>query len=169
MIDKNNAVLITGANGGIGSALCDEFSKAGYFIIASDTGKDGTEYDEYVQADLNALVQDVVYRNTTLQNIATALVGKQLSAIINNAAVQILGNTEELNITDFQTSMNVNVTAPLILIKTFLPELTVAGGAVVNIGSIHTRLTKPGFVSYACSKSALDGLSQSLAIDLGDK
>ena len=41
------------------------------------------------------------------------------------------------------------------------------GGSVVNIGRIHSKLTKPGFLSYATSKSALTGLTQSLAVDLG--
>ena len=42
-------------------------------------------------------------------------------------------------------------------------------GGVVNIGSIHARTTKPGFVSYATSKAALIGLTQALAVDLGSK
>ena len=40
-------------------------------------------------------------------------------------------------------------------------------GSIVNIGSIHSKLTKPKFISYATSKTALLGLTQSMAVDCG--
>ena len=42
-------------------------------------------------------------------------------------------------------------------------------GSVVNVGSIHTRLTKPGFVAYSTSKAALSALTRGLALDYADR
>jgi NAD(P)-dependent dehydrogenase (short-subunit alcohol dehydrogenase family) len=60
-----------------------------------------------------------------------------------------------MELADFQQSIDVNVTAPLLLIQMFQESLATANGSVVNIGSIHSSLTKPTFVSYATSKAAL--------------
>ena len=51
--------------------------------------------------------------------------------------------------------------------QALLPELEKARGAVVNISSIHEKLTKAGFVAYSTSKTALSGLTRAMAVDLG--
>jgi len=48
-----------------------------------------------------------------------------------------------------------------------LEKLKVSKGSVVNITSIHAALTKPGFSTYAMSKAAMDGMTRSLAVELG--
>ena len=57
--------------------------------------------------------------------------------------------------------------APFLLIQGLLPELKKAKGSVVNIASVHSISTKPGFVCYATSKTALVGLTKAMAVDLG--
>jgi NAD(P)-dependent dehydrogenase (short-subunit alcohol dehydrogenase family) len=44
-----------------------------------------------------------------------------------------------------------------------------AKGCVINISSIHARLTKPNFVAYATSKAALSGMTRAMAVDLGGR
>jgi NAD(P)-dependent dehydrogenase (short-subunit alcohol dehydrogenase family) len=169
MRDSKHTVIVTGANGGIGQALCKEFSAAGYIVIGSDIQQQKCDCDHFLKADLKLLVQDESYRTLTIDKILLILEGKQLKGLVNNAATQLLDHLDDLKIKDFQATMDINVVAPLILIKSLLGNLESANGSVVNIGSIHSKLTKAGFVSYATSKSALSGLSQSLAIDLGDR
>jgi NAD(P)-dependent dehydrogenase (short-subunit alcohol dehydrogenase family) len=91
----------------------------------------------------------------------------KLKALVNNAAIQILAGMEELEIDDFIASMDINVVAPLVLSKLTFPHLKKNDGSIVNIGSIHSKLTKPGFISYATSKSAISGLTQAMAVDTG--
>jgi NAD(P)-dependent dehydrogenase (short-subunit alcohol dehydrogenase family) len=169
MDDSKNTVLITGANGGIGQSLCKEFSDAGYFVIGTDMYEQECDCDKYILADLKQLVQDEIYRASVIKNITSYLQGKRLCGLVNNAATQLLDHLDDLKINDFQSSFDINVFAPLILIQELLSELESVNGSVVNIGSIHTKLTKPRFISYASSKSALTGLSQSLAVDLGNR
>lgn len=168
-VEPHGAVIVTGANGGVGSAIALELSLAGYQVIAIDLQSQKVEAACFIQEDLSAFVLDESRRQGLGQEIRAWLKRNELPlvGIVNNAAVQILDSTEDLTLGDFEETLRINLTAPLMLTQLFLPELRKSKGAVVNIGSIHARLTKPGFVSYATSKSALRGLTQALAVDLG--
>lgn len=168
---SQNAVLITGAHGGIGMALCKAFRSSGYYVLATDLVENvnGCDCDSYLRSDLSMVVRDAVTRRQFYERISGFLSGRYLKGLINNAAVQKLSHLDGMELENFQESMNVNVTAPLLLIKMFQEMLTTSMGSVVNIGSIHSKLTKPSFVSYATSKAALSGLTRSLAIDLGGR
>jgi len=169
--EKQPAVLISGACGGIGRALCNAFRKAGYFIIATDVVAEGDacNCDRYIRADLEELVADESLGRSFAAEINTALTGKELKGLINNAALQKLAHLDELDLADFRASLDINVTAPLLLSRLFLDALAKARGSIVNVGSIHASLTKPAFISYATSKAALQGLTRALAVDLGDQ
>jgi NAD(P)-dependent dehydrogenase (short-subunit alcohol dehydrogenase family) len=161
------AALITGAAGGIGQALCEEFADAGYQVIASDLAAQPSSPYTDLPLDLAALPGDDALQQDVLRRLDAALDGAPLKVCVNNAAVQILGQLPEVRDQDFQRTVAVNVFAPLVLARLLLPRLEAARGSIVNIGSIHARATKPGFVSYATSKAALRGLTQALAVDLG--
>lgn len=171
MTDKQPAVLITGACGGIGRALCNAFREAGYFTIATDMMAEGNvcDCDSYIRADLGEMVADESLGGSFVTKVNAALTGKELKGLINNAAVQKLAHLDELDLADFRSSLDINVTAPLLLSRLLLDALTEGRGSIVNIGSIHAVLTKPAFISYATSKSALQGLTRALAVDLGGR
>jgi NAD(P)-dependent dehydrogenase (short-subunit alcohol dehydrogenase family) len=83
--------------------------------------------------------------------------------------VQILGGADSLTRNDWQQTLNVNLVAPFIWTQALLPALEHAKGSVVNISSIHAKLTKKNFVAYATSKAALSGMTRALAVDLGPR
>jgi NAD(P)-dependent dehydrogenase (short-subunit alcohol dehydrogenase family) len=65
--------------------------------------------------------------------------------------------------------MNVNLSAPFFLIQAFLPRLAASNGSVINVASVHAKLTKPGFIAYATSKAALVGLTRAMAVEIGSR
>ncbi len=163
-------VIITGAAGGIGKALCRRFIRKGYRVIASDirTSSD-VQCDEFVEFDLESIVHSDIAKHDFVQSVRIKMGDDCLHVLINNAAIQILGRTSQVLQSDWQKTLNINLTAPFLLIQSLLPQLEKAQGCVVNISSVHAQVTKPNFVSYATSKAALNGLTQSLAVDLGPK
>ena len=161
------AVLITGAAGGIGRALCAAFAAAGYFVVATDRGRGRIACDWFIRCDLRTLVLKRAAVVDFRRRVNTALAGRSLCAIVNNAAVQIVGSIDRMTSSDFTQSLTVNLAAPFVLVKTFIKELKRARGSVVNIGSVHANLTKPGFAAYAASKAGLLGLTRALALELG--
>lgn len=165
-----SSVLITGANGGIGKALCQQFFEHKWHVIGTDIGLEPqSSCHEYVSIDLIELCQGENFRSEKIKELTSKLSNGKLELLINNAALQIVSKIESIEFKDWQDSFHVNVNAPFLLVQSFLKQLEVTNGMVLNIGSIHSRLTKSGFSAYATSKSALDGLTRSLAIELGGR
>lgn len=168
---KKKAVVVTGALGGIGRALCNEFHAHSFVVIAVDRVAGVVAAHHILHEDI---VEFVSYpqRRTEFREEVREILSREdavLGGLINNAAVQILGGVESLSARDWRETLETNVVAPFCLGQLLLPELERAKGAIVNISSIHEKLTKPGFVAYATSKSALSGLTRAMAVDLGPR
>jgi len=163
--------LITGASGGIGQALVCAFDMADYAVIATDITEppDDLPCKYFIKADLQKTVTDETYAQEVFVEIRKHLNGRPLKVLINNGATQIIGKIENLTRNHWQATLDTNPLAPFFWTQTFLPELEAIRGSVINISSIHARLTKRKFSAYATSKAALSGLTRSLAMELGDR
>lgn len=161
--------LITGVCGGIGEALAHAFSEGGFRVIGTDLTVPSTplRVDHFIAADLAVLAASTADAERFLRAVHELVAGVGLTVLINNAALQIVKPVAELSSEEFTRSLAVNLVAPFVIIRGLLPELEMARGSVVNISSIHARLSKPGFVAYAASKAALSALTRSLGVEIG--
>ncbi|MGO4610506.1 SDR family NAD(P)-dependent oxidoreductase, partial [Variovorax sp. 2RAF20] len=86
-----------------------------------------------------------------------------------NAGVLLIGGIDTFSLEDFDKTLEVNVRAVFVASKAVLPHMG-QGGRIINIGSCNAeRMPFPGGAAYAMSKSALQGLVQGMARDLGPK
>lgn len=161
--------LITGALGGIGQALCSEFQKAGYFVIGTDKREGKCACDAFLNIDVRELYGSEAARQKLATDVRAITGTHGLKVLVNNAATQILNRTDDVKVLDWDDTLQTNLVAPFLLLQGLLPELEKAKGSVVNIASIHSVATKPGFVCYATSKAALVGMTRALAVDLGPR
>lgn len=157
--------LITGAAGGIGRALVSVFEAQGWRVVSTD--RVALDRASHVVGSLADLSGPDTAGGAPLIAALRAETRGALSAIVHNAAFQVVKPTAELTPEDWHTTLAVNLMAPFWLTQAFLPELAQHHGSVLAISSIHERLTKPGFVAYATSKSALSGMVRAMAVDLG--
>lgn len=165
--------LITGANRGIGLEFCKQYLHEGHQVIACCR--------EPEQADeLQALAQDHIDQlelvalditdDSQLSGLQDYLTGRQIDLLISNAGAYgpkglPLG---EYQAEHFEQVMAVNVTAPLMLVQSLMPHL--AQGAKIallssKMGSITDNGSGGSYV-YRASKSAINAIGKSLAIDL---
>ena len=161
--------VVTGSSGGIGSALVETFLSDNYFVVGIDNTCSGRNYEHFVEinVDLCKFTKNENFREKILKQIKNHLPEKLDNfVLINNAAVQILNPVSELNWSDWDKTLTVNTKAPFFLVQGFLDQLIKANGHVINISSIHSKLTKANFTCYAASKSALEALTRSLALEL---
>lgn len=165
--------IVTGALGGIGQALVEVFQLAEYKVLALDKlpKPDAFSCHHYLQVDLAELVTSPEYADQVFGEMHRIISANEyaLGALINNAAIQSLAHTSDITIEDWRATLDINLLAPFFLTQRLLRPLERANGCVINIGSVHARLTKPKFVTYATSKSALAGLTRAMAVDVGSK
>ena len=161
-----NAVIITGTNGGIGRALKEKFSAKDYAVIGIGLSADKASCDEYFQVDFDDLANNGGLQSQVKGWLSGVLSNYKLKGLINNSAVQILAPLSELDVHSFQSTLNVNVVVPFILAKMCAENLKRNKGTILNIGSIHSGLTKKQFVAYATSKGALETMTKAMAVDL---
>ncbi|HEX2012102.1 MAG TPA: SDR family oxidoreductase [Roseateles sp.] len=93
----------------------------------------------------------------------------RIDILVNNAGVLLLGSVDAFSLEDFDKTLAVNVRAVFVAAKAALPHMG-AGGRIINIGSTNAdRMPFAGGSAYAMSKSALQGLVQGMARDLGPR
>ena len=155
--------IITGSAGGIGRELCQTFDAEGYQVIGIDKSVSETKWPS-VEFDLSNLVNNSKAKSKLKSEIQKH--SREISLVVNNAAVQVVKAVEEVTVEDWQDSLNVNLLAPFLLVQSFVNELRAAKGSVINISSIHEKLSKKDFSVYATTKGALSTMTRSLALDL---
>jgi 3-oxoacyl-[acyl-carrier protein] reductase len=169
--------LITGAAGGIGSAICSQLAAAGAKVVVSYRS---SEAKAKALADSLAGTEHLVARavvddSTTLSKLAetvNAHYGK-LDILVNNAGVtQPIPHHDLESLTDdlFDRIFQTNVRGAFAAVRALKPLLEVSGdGLIVNISSIAARTAVGSNVAYCASKAALDNLTMSLARALAPK
>lgn len=163
-------VLITGSSGAIGIAMVDAFRNAGYAVCGLDCVPSvHSQADYFIQVDLYSLVNDLKVQRSVLKKAKSWLGGNYLDVLVNNAAYQYVSQNHPMPVDELTRSYSINVVAPYLLITEMAEVMTPGYGSVVNIGSVHNRLTKPGFVAYATTKAALAALTRGLALDYEDR
>ncbi|WP_286695556.1 SDR family NAD(P)-dependent oxidoreductase [Spongiibacter sp. UBA1325] len=163
------AVLITGTNGGVGRALKYKFSTEGYAVIGVDKDEDFAGCDHFIKSDFIELAACQKSQARLIEELSGTISAYQLEGVVNNSALQIIKAVEELTVLDIQKSLSVNLIAPFVISKFCLPFLEESSGVIINIGSIHASLTKKGFVAYSMSKGALEVMTKSLAVEVGER
>ena len=153
------AIIVTGAAGGIGAAICQRVRSDGYIAIGIDRDL-CTEADVDVRIDLR--------ESERLIDLGRELAGDyQVKAVIHNAAVQPLAGAGETSLGEWLDALRVNVIAVDALLSGTRESLATNDGSVVVVSSVHARATTGGLTAYATSKAALEGWVRSAALDLG--
>jgi NAD(P)-dependent dehydrogenase (short-subunit alcohol dehydrogenase family) len=166
MSGMNKIWFITGISRGLGLALAQAVVQQGDTVIG--TTRDGRLPLEALQGRLHVLALDVGDKEAIEACIgqAHALYGR-LDVIVNNAGYGLLGSIEEATPAETTAVFNINFFGPLQVVKSALPYLRAQrSGHIVNVSSIAGLAPAAGSGLYAAAKFALEGMSQSLALEV---
>ena len=163
----SKTVIISGTSRGIGLEVAKEFIKYNYKVIGLDRSEPkgciGSNFF-FIKCDLYNFTKE---NECELISLLEAKMEKLI--LINNAAYQYVDLFEKTSLDSWKKTFFVNLFAPVQIINCILPYLAKSNGSIVNISSIHAKLTKKGFSAYAASKSSIETLTRSLALEFGQK
>lgn len=159
--------LVTGAGRGIGRAVALSLAQSGCRVILAARSREQLEeaHREVRDRGGEALViaADLTRDEDIQRLIDTAQSWGAVNILINNAGWGKRAPVVKGNIDDWDRTFRVNLRAPMILAKQFVPDMIAKGeGAVINIGSISGKTGEANGAAYAASKFGLIGFTQSL-------
>ena len=168
-------VLITGASGGIGEAMCREFAKNGYNVVihynSSEEAALKLQQEIESQYQVKAVPIKADLRNSddvkALARKATAILGNT-DVLINNAGVAYLTPFQTADDNKVRELFDINLMSAMNLTKEILPSMIRnQSGRIINISSMWGIAGASCEVHYSASKSALIGFTKALAKEVG--
>ncbi len=143
----------------MGAATARMLGSQGVRVITAQRGRDPV--NECIEADFLDPIAP--------ENVISDVIEKagRLDILINNAGMMREGSVLETSPEDWAETLQVNLTAPFMLIKYAMPHLIERAGAIVNIGSIEGLGSNPRHPAYCASKGGLHALTRAVAVDHG--
>jgi NADP-dependent 3-hydroxy acid dehydrogenase YdfG len=152
--------MITGAGGGLGSALAEALAPTHTLFLA---GRPSSRLDE-AATRFGATTWPIDLADTdAMPTVVEPIV--ELDVLIHNAGVAYPGRVAESTVDEWRDTMEVNVIGAVALTLALLPALRAVGGHVVFINSGAGINASTGLASYTASKFALRGFADSLRND----
>ena len=163
----SKTVLITGANRGIGLALCRHYKEQKNEVIAvcRKVSKELEELDVKIYPDIDVSSEDA------LQNLNNQLINTNIDILINNAGILRSESFESLNYKDINDQFQVNTLGPIKVVEALFERL-ISGSKIIMItsrmGAINDN-SSGGYYGYRMSKCALNAAAKSMSVDFKSK
>lgn len=165
----DRVVVVTGASGGIGSAIADQFAASGADLVLH--GRKADVLAERVAAisaagrSAVAVTGNIKFPETADQIARTALERfGRVDVLINNAGGNFGARLEDLSVNAWNATIGANLSGAFYLANACLPAFRAAGGgAIVNVGSASAGYAHPLRGAYAAAKAGLASLTRTMA------
>ena len=167
----HQVALVTGASSGLGRATAIALAQAGADV--GIMGRSETELDQ-VTGEITAIGQRVLTMPLDLADESQVLTTitqfldrfGRVDILVNAAGTDIPGSVEELQPSDWDHVLDVNLRAPFLLVKAVFPSMRAAGhGTIVNVSSVAGKRGWANASAYCASKFGLTGLTQAIAAE----
>lgn len=169
---QDKVAIVTGGSTGLGKAtsllLAAEGAKVVIADIQDDLGAAAAEEIKASGGSAHYFHMDVTSEENVEQVCADVF--KSLGSIdilVNNAGINKLSSGQEVTDADLYETLQVNLAAPLWLIRALSPRMVENNyGRIINISSVWSVVSKQRRVTYSMSKAGLNALTRSLAVEL---
>lgn len=169
---KKKVAIVTGGGSGIGLAIAEQFSNSGITTII--IGRDKEKLCKAKQA----LGDNCVPLQFDLSNISgvPAMISQliqehgHIDILVNNAGINLKKEFTEVTDEEFQNILLVNVNVVFALSREVVKNMIEnGGGSIINISSMASQYGIPKVIAYTASKSAIEGMTRAMAVELSPK
>ena len=169
---KEKKVLITGATGGIGSAMAKRMAKQGADLVLSGTKKDSLEtLSNEIGDNCYSFAADLA-KKEEIKNLVIWAIEKMggIDILVNNAGITRDNLSIRMSDEDWDDVINVNLTASFLLSRDCLKVmLKKRWGRIINITSVVGVMGNAGQSNYAASKAGMIGMTKSIASEVSSR
>lgn len=167
--------LITGAAGGIGSAVAERLMRDGSNVVLVDRNTEGLEaVAEQLRVrrpdrQVTTIAADLSERDAAADAVGEALAAQdRLTLVVNNAGVALAGRFEQVSMDDVDWLLAINLRAVLAVTSAALPHLG-PGAHITNVSSLFGIIAPVGNSVYSASKFGVRGFSMALRAELAPR
>jgi NAD(P)-dependent dehydrogenase (short-subunit alcohol dehydrogenase family) len=173
---KERVVIVTGAGQGIGRVFAKAFALAGSRAVIAEINeaKAAAVSEEIMRAGGEALaVTTDVAEEASIKEMVEIVTDRygRVDVLINNAGIFStleMRPFDRIPLEEWERVLRVNLTGPFLCARAVLPAMRRAQwGRIINVASGAVRLGRPNYLHYIAAKSALAGVSLSMARELG--
>ncbi|TQL19306.1 SDR family NAD(P)-dependent oxidoreductase [Streptomyces sp. SLBN-134] len=167
---SSRVVAVTGAGTGIGRATARAFAAEGAHVVAvgrrsEPLGETAAGWDR-----ITPLPADITAEGEPERIVRTVVsTHGRLDVLVNNAGIVRSGALGTLTPEAITVQLATNLVAPVLLTQAALPFLEASGGVVVNVSTSVGQRAWPGSSVYAATKTALELLTRSWAVELAPR
>ncbi|MQY27674.1 SDR family NAD(P)-dependent oxidoreductase [Nocardia aurantia] len=159
MTDKT--AIVTGGASGIGAGIVERLRADGFNVAILDLNPSETD-DLAYRADVTN-VEEIASAVTSIRNKLGPI-----TVLVNGAGMEKYRRFRNLSFEEWERIIDINLHGVFHGVQAVLPDMLEAGwGRIVNISSSSTHSGQPFMAAYVAAKSAVNGLTKSLALELG--
>lgn len=170
----SKTVLVTGASGGIGSAIAIEFAKKGYKIaVCYNKNEDGAKntLERIKEVGSNGvIIQADLTDESKVENLFLTAENQlgEIDVLVNNAGISSFGLFTDLTLNQWNNIINTNLTSVFLCCRRALKTMiSNKKGVIINISSVWGETGAACEVAYSVSKAGIIGLTKALAKEEG--
>jgi short-subunit dehydrogenase len=173
MIFNDKTVIVTGGSEGVGAAAARLFADAGANLMLVARNRKNLEAIAAELRDrtrVEIFPMDVSDADSCVDLFKKTLFEfGRIDVLVNNAGYHARGYVESVTADELARTIDVNLRAPIMLMRLALPHIRDAGGgAIINVASLAGRTPVPGSAAYSASKFGLRAFTFSLAEEIRD-
>lgn len=164
-------IIVTGGTHGIGRAAAEILCRSGETVLIAGRDAEAGVLAEKEIAGLSYIRADIGVDGDCQAIVDRALeLGEgRLRGLVNNAGMGRRHVFGETTVADWDEIMRINARSVYLMTRLALDGLVAGTGSVVNIASVAGRAGEENLALYTASKAAIIGMTQALALELGDK
>ena len=169
---SKKTAIVTGGGSGLGFAMAEKFVQAGIETIIAGRDKQKLDTAKEKLGDLGHAITCDVSDLSSIPGFVSTVLKKfgQIDILVNNAGINMKKLIEDVTDDDFQKIITTNLTAVFAMSREVIKHmLERKSGCIINISSMAALYGLPKVIAYSASKTAIDGMTRAMAVELGPK